>query len=38
MINFIFGLIVGLLIGGVVGVGVMCILQVSRECEEERRI
>lgn len=34
MINFIFGLIVGLLIGGVVGVGVMCILQIAKDDEE----
>ncbi len=34
MINFIFGLILGLLIGGVVGVGVMCILQIAKDDEE----
>lgn len=34
MINFIFGLIVGLLIGGVVGVGLMCILQIAKDDEE----
>ena len=34
MINFIFGLILGLLIGGVVDVGVMCILQIAKDDEE----
>ena len=34
MINLIFGLILGLLIGGVVGVGVMCILQIAKDDEE----
>lgn len=34
MINFIFGLIVGLLIGGVIGVGLMCILQIAKDDEE----
>lgn len=34
MINFIFGLIVGLLIGSVVGVGLMCILQIAKDDEE----
>lgn len=34
MINFIFGFIAGLLIGGVVGVGSMCILQIAKDDEE----
>lgn len=34
MINFIFGLITGLLIGSVVGVGLMCILQIAKDDEE----
>lgn len=34
MMNFIFGFIVGLLIGGVVGVGLMCILQIAKDDEE----
>lgn len=34
MINFIFGLILGLLIGGVIGVGGMCILQIAKDDEE----
>ena len=44
MINFIFGFIVGLIIGGLVGVSLMCILQIAKDDEEwkyiytERRI
>lgn len=34
MINFIFGLITGVLIGSVVGVGLMCILQIAKDDEE----
>lgn len=34
MINFIFGLITGLLIGNVIGVGLMCILQIVKDDEE----
>lgn len=34
MINFIFGLIAGLIIGGIVGVGLMCILQIAKDDEE----
>jgi gas vesicle protein len=34
MINFIFGLITGVLIGSVVSVGLMCILQIAKDDEE----
>ena len=34
MINFIFGFIVGLIIGGLVGVSLMCILQIAKNDEE----
>lgn len=34
MINFIFGLITGLIIGGIVGVGLMCIVQIAKDDEE----
>lgn len=34
MISFILGLILGLLIGGVIGVGLMCILQIAKDDEE----
>ena len=30
MINFLFGFIVGVLIGTVVGIGLMCILQIAK--------
>ena len=38
MINFIFGLIVGVIIGGIVGVGLMCILQIAKDDEEWKYI
>lgn len=34
MINFIFGLITGILIGSIIGVGLMCILQIAKDDEE----
>jgi len=34
MINFIFGLITGILIGSVIGVGLMCILQIAKDDEK----
>ncbi len=34
MINFLFGFIVGILIGSIVGIGLMCILQVAKGDEK----